>query len=163
MIKPDDARALLSGLSSRPPDDAASGSTEPTAVRILALTQDAGAWHTLQAVCSRSGWTLLWAHNCERAIALIEQHLATILICDRDLPGINWREAMARIAALPQPVCILLASRVADQYLWREVVDNRGFDLLVIPFDEASLVRSVRMACSWQGWKGREAATRRDA
>jgi DNA-binding response OmpR family regulator len=121
-------------------------------VRILAVTQNAVEWSRLQEIANQCGWTLLWARDCDAAISLLAADAIPIVICDRDLPGQDWRSALQRIGASRQPICILLASSVSDEYLWREVVQHRGFDVLTKPFQPDRVQKVVNLAQSWDGW-----------
>jgi hypothetical protein len=73
-----------------------------------------------------------------------------IIIWDRDLPGQDWRKAVHLLAMLPHRPCVLLLSRVVDDYLWNEVVSCGGYDVLSKPLRETDFVRTVRLA--WSYW-----------
>ena len=62
---------------------------------------------------------------------------------------------LAKVAALPQAVCILLASRVMDDYLWHQVIHHHGYDVVAKPFRSEELRRAVTFAWSWRGWARR--------
>jgi DNA-binding response OmpR family regulator len=121
-------------------------------IRVLAVTQNAAGWNALDKVAGANGWTLFWAHSCEAALNVLSQNQIPVVIYDRDLPGEGWKSALSRIGLYRKTACIFLASTVTDEYLWREVVQNRGFDVLTKPFQEERLVRMVNVACSWHGW-----------
>jgi DNA-binding NtrC family response regulator len=121
-------------------------------LRLLALTPEPEEWQALQRIADAEGWSMFWARTCGGARQLIERHSIPIVICDRNLPGGDWRTIVSDLATLVPLVCVLLASDVADDYLWREVVQNRGFELLTKPFDPDKVVRMVRFAWSWRGW-----------
>lgn len=124
-------------------------------MRLLAVTHNAREWKPLEDSARQQGWVLFWAHSCDAAIGVLSHCAIPIVICDRDLPGEDWREVLRRIHAFHEPACILLASSVSDEYLWREVVQNQGFDILTKPFQAERLVRMVNLAWSWSGWTRR--------
>jgi DNA-binding response OmpR family regulator len=117
---------------------------EPLA--ILAVTRDPEEWKSLEGIAGKENWLLFWAHNANRAYELIRRFKIQLVICDRDLDGEDWRSIVAGFANLYPPVCTLLASAVADEYHWREVVHNKGFDILIKPFDPNAVVRTARLA-----------------
>jgi DNA-binding NtrC family response regulator len=121
-------------------------------IRVLAITQDARDWNTLHQIAEQCGWMLLWAHSCDMAANILSHYPIPIVIFDRDLPGEDWKPAMARISGCHPAVCILLASQVSDEYLWREVVQHQGFDVLPKPFQTERVIRMVNLASSWRGW-----------
>jgi DNA-binding response OmpR family regulator len=117
----------------------------PDPVTILAVTRDPKEWKALEDIAGKQNWLLFWAHNADRACELIRRHKIQLVICDRDIDGEDWRTIVARFANICPPVCTLLASEVADEYLWREVVHNRGFEILTKPFDPEKVIRTIRL------------------
>ena len=122
-------------------------------IRILAVTEDAAAWECLRDIVVSSGWDFLVARGGGHAVSILKKRPIPIVIFDRDAAGDSWREAFREIAASGDAPCIFLASTVADDYLWQEVVLNRGFDILVKPFRQDQVVRSVNFAWAWYLWK----------
>ncbi len=128
---------------------------EPLRTRLLAVTHCAKDWNALQEIADQSKWILFWADSCETALEVLSQQSIPIVICDRDLPGGDWRTVLKRLT-LARKCCILLASSVSDEYLWREVVHHQGFDILPKPFELERVKRIVDQARSWGGWTQRE-------
>ncbi len=127
-------------------------------VRLLAVTEDVRMWESLREIADHGRcWRLFRARSCEEAIAALEKDAIRIVIYDRDLPGGNWRGALLRISSSRTPVCVFLASPVADDYLWIEVVRHHGFDILPQPFQAEHVTRAVNLASSWGGWTNRPA------
>jgi DNA-binding NtrC family response regulator len=120
-------------------------------IRVLALTRDADEWNSLHAISDAEKWILLWAHTSERAKEIIARYRVPVVICDRDLPNEDWRRVISDLATVRPPVCTLLASEVSDEYLWREVVQNHGFEILVKPFDRERVARTIRFAANTRG------------
>jgi DNA-binding NtrC family response regulator len=116
----------------------------------------AGDWRSLQEIAYHCGWALFWAHSCDSALSVLSHYTIPVVICDRDLPGEDWRRVLKRIAVFRQPICILLASSVSDEYLWREVVQHQGFDVVPKPFQPERLIRTVNLAWAWEGWIERQ-------
>ncbi len=114
-------------------------------VRVLVVTRDALEWRLLNGIAETAGWILFWAHGSRRAAELICEYGIRVVVWDRDLPHEDWRQALPRLGELRRPVRVLLATPVADEYLWREVVQNRGFDLITKPFQPDQVVRAVRL------------------
>lgn len=123
-------------------------------VMLMAITHEREDQDALRQIADGFGWKISIADSAEGAIALLQSHPVPLVICDRDLPGEDWREALARIASLPQSICVLLASGVVDEYLWNEVVQNHGYDVVTKPFRKDDVKRAVTFAWSWSGWAG---------
>lgn len=75
-----------------------------------------------------------------------------LILCERDLPDGNWRLLFAMTEMLPRPPRFIVSSRQADEYLWVEVLNLGGQDVLQTPL----LAREVRHAvqCAWDAWQG---------
>jgi len=104
----------------------------------------------LSTVSSRSQWNVLFADTCEKARAVADQLRAPVILCDRDLPGEDWRNVVEALASSPHRTCIVLVSKVVDEYLWNETVQRGGYDVLSKPLREEDVVRVVRLA--WSYW-----------
>jgi DNA-binding NtrC family response regulator len=128
-------------------------------IRVLAVTRNADDWRSLHQVAEKCGWMLFWAHSCDAAISTLSRYTIPVVICDRDLPGEDWRAMLKRISLFQQPTCILLASSVSDEYLWREVIQHQGYDVLPKPFQPDRLIRMVTSAWTWRGWQTRPPAS----
>jgi len=127
-------------------------------VKLVAITQSLDDAETLRRIAANSGWSLSIVDSSSAAIASLNDQPTPIVICDRDLSGEAWRDVFAKIAALPQAVCILLASSVVDDYLWHQVIRHHGYDVVAKPFQPEGLRRAVTFAWSWRGWAYRHHA-----
>jgi CheY-like chemotaxis protein len=115
----------------------------------------------LHGVCSRHRWTVAFADNCDQARSALDRMEAPVVLCDRDLGGDDWRRVVEALAASPQPACILLLSKVVDDYLREELVRSGGFDVLRKPLREDEVAHAVRLA--WTYWNTTPSARRRSA
>jgi len=127
--------------------------TEP--VKLVAITDTAEDTAALRQIAGDFRWKVSIVSSCQAAIAALSEQPTPLVICDRDLSGEDWRDVLAKIAALPQAVCVLLASRVVDDYLWRQVIRHHGYDVVSKPFQPEELRRAVTFAWSWRGWAHR--------
>jgi len=122
------------------------------AVKLVAVTRNPDDAAALRQIATDYGWTISIVESSDAAIAALNEQPTPLVICDRDLPGEAWRDVLAKIAAQPQAVCVLLASSVVDDYLWRQVIRHHGYDVVVKPFKPEELRRAVTFAWSWRGW-----------
>jgi DNA-binding response OmpR family regulator len=132
-------------------------------IRLLAITADIENEIELRRIAADPGWQIVSARSSEEAVAALESQEYALVICDRDLPGEDWREVLSRLTSLAQRTCILLASPVADEYLWNEVIQHRGYDVVTKPYRYDELRRAITFAGSWAGRPEshrREAASR---
>jgi hypothetical protein len=124
-------------------------------VALLAVTRDAAQSAALRLVADANGWTLALAPSADDAARCLGSGPSVVVIVDRDLPGDDWRRTLPRLAALPRTACVLLASTVADEYLWQEVNRHGGHDILPKPLRRDEVVRAVTFAWSWRGERRR--------
>jgi response regulator RpfG family c-di-GMP phosphodiesterase len=111
----------------------------------------------LAGMCSRRQWNVLFADTYEQARAALDHLKAPVILCDRDLPGSQWRDVVQVLASSPHRACVILISRVVDNYLWNEVVQRGGYDVLLKPLREEDVVRTVRLA--WSYWNAARRAS----
>jgi len=121
-------------------------------VKLVAVTQNPDESAALRQIAANYGWTISIVESSDAAVAVLNEQPTPLVICDRDLPGEAWRDVLAKIAAQPQAVCVLLASSVVDDYLWRQVIRHHGYDVVAKPFQPEELRRAVTFAWSWRGW-----------
>lgn len=74
-----------------------------------------------------------------------------VILYDRDWPNAEWRTTVQALASSPHRYCVILASRVADDYLWEELIRCGGHDLLAKPFRADDVARALKLALSY--WK----------
>ena len=124
-----------------------------TRVAVVALLMEEQDRTLLNGICRSHDWIVHFAETCEGAAQAANELEAAIILCDRDLPGTEWRDAVQVLAASPHSACVILISRVLDEYLRNEVGSKNGYDVLAKPLREDELVRSIKLA--WAYWKQR--------
>jgi hypothetical protein len=102
-----------------------------SAITLLALVISPDDRKLLADIASRSHWNLLLVHTHEEARAAVDQLKPPIVLCDRDLPGKAWQDAVETLASSSHPTCIVLISREVDEYLWNETARRGGYDVLI--------------------------------
>ncbi|SPE39383.1 exported hypothetical protein [Candidatus Sulfopaludibacter sp. SbA3] len=101
------------------------------------------------------------APDCGRAIRpkasvdatmkALRQEQISVVLCDRDLEPDTWKSLLQQFAGLPQPPCLIVTSRTADEYLWAEALNLGAYDVLARPFDRSEFVRTISLArLHWQ-------------
>jgi DNA-binding response OmpR family regulator len=124
------------------------GEISEPGLRLLVITRDDAFSSRLDRIASACVWSISRLNSADDATALLAQRTASLIIYDSGLPG-DWRPVLQRLAAPPGQRCILLASPVVDEYLRREVVDNRGYDVLAKFAAPENVIRDLRFAWFW--------------
>ena len=98
----------------------------------------------------RFPWQTQRAANFLKFLIQLDGSHPGVVICERDLPDGNWRDVLEVTASLPHPPPVIVISRLADEYLWSEVLNLGGYDLLAKPLDKQELSRTLKLA--WGRW-----------
>jgi len=137
----------------------------PGTITVLSLSPVADDHAVLEQAFRESSLSLY--PNCRLALqpiqtvaatlAALRNHRIPIVLCDRDAQPEAWREIVHAGKELSGPPCVIVTSRLADDRLWAELLNDGAFDLLAKPFDKSDVIRIVQSA--WVHWHGRYALT----
>jgi DNA-binding response OmpR family regulator len=105
----------------------------------------------LEHVFSHSNWRFDHVHSCAEAVAFARRGGVSVIITAAELPDGSWRDLFNALKEQPAPPRIIVASHLADDKLWAEVLDTGGYDVLGKPFDQQEVIRVVSLA--WRQWK----------
>ncbi|HZT32605.1 MAG TPA: hypothetical protein VFA33_22135 [Bryobacteraceae bacterium] len=85
---------------------------------------------------------------CSRAEILeaVERAGTSVVILDHDLREVDWRGLVTVLGEAQCSPALVLASRLANERLWAEVLNLGAFDLIPWPFEEGEVVRVVDAA-----------------
>jgi hypothetical protein len=118
---------------------------------ILSIGSPADDRSVLEELACAQGWKLHFALSCSEAHAAMPGIQPQIILLDRELAPSDWRMAVASLASVSRGACVVLISRVVDDYLWNEVVLYGGYDVLRKPLSEDDVFRIVKLA--WAYWR----------
>jgi CheY-like chemotaxis protein len=115
-------------------------------LRILAVCIFLDDRFVLERIGNLYGWRLCFSSSPKDAFRLASQSDFDLILCDRNQPGYPWREVMDGLAASSPRSCIILTSPKKDDYLWWDVLNHRGFDVLIRPLREEHVLRMIDAA-----------------
>lgn len=98
-------------------------------------------------------WRTERASSCQEALGLICGGFPGVVVCERDLPDGDWKDILEVTMEQKDPPVVIVTSRLADEYLWSEVLNLGGYDVLAKPLDRTEVHRTVNLA--WQHWANR--------
>jgi CheY-like chemotaxis protein len=110
-------------------------------VRVLSASPLAEDHKMLRRILRGAPWNIVSASTYSNAIARLTWDPVSIVVCERDLPGGTWQDVLHHIAKKPEPPLLIVTSKLADEYLWVEVLNLGGYDVLAKPFDEEEVHR----------------------
>jgi DNA-binding response OmpR family regulator len=124
-------------------DESLNGGEDPG---IVAVTADLRFYSCILNAACASGWTAEWAPSVSRGLEVCRTRTIRIVIYDKDLPFLDWRDGVRRMSKTASPSRILLASTRIDEELWRTVLRLRGYDVLARSSNSEQLSRELRFA-----------------
>ncbi len=117
------------------------------ALKPLLLASDLDEdYQTLQALLRDTKWSLTRALSWNDVSAFYETTLNPVVLVDRYFQGSNWQSTVTSFLDPAPNGTVILLSDVSDPYLWNELVQQGGFDVLARPFDRAELLRTLAFA-----------------
>ena len=121
------------------------------AVPVVALVREGCDRELLEGIGIRDHLDIHFADTCGEAWNATNRLKSPVVLCERNIPGIEWPDAVRILAsAVPHP-CIILTSTVVDDHLRTEIVARGGYDVLATPMRDADTTRSIKLALSY--WK----------
>jgi CheY-like chemotaxis protein len=115
-------------------------------VKILGVSVWLNDRLVLEQLGKREGWDLRFTNSPRDAFRLVDEQHFDVVLCDGNQPGYPWREVMERLAENSPRSRILLISPVNDDYLWRDVVQQGGYDVLTRPLRELDALHGIGTA-----------------
>jgi DNA-binding NtrC family response regulator len=100
----------------------------------------------LQEIISHSNWILYEGRDLVSALAFLQQHEISVILCERDLFSETWVDILDNIRHLRHPPSLIVTSRLADERFWAEAMNLGAWDVLAKPFARSEVLRSVAQA-----------------
>lgn len=100
----------------------------------------------VQEVFRRLGWNLFEARDRRRAMECLDRNPVQVVIAESDLPHWNWKRVLKDLRNLANPPQLVVTSPQADEYLWSEVLNIGGYDVMAQPLDSHEVERVISSA-----------------
>jgi len=84
---------------------------------LLSVSPDSEDHVSLQAIVCHSKWKMFSARDLSSALALLQQHEISVLLCERDLLPGTWIDLMKHITILQNAPSVIVTSQRADHRL----------------------------------------------
>ena len=121
-------------------------------VTVLAVSTNDEEHRRLESIFKHSRWRLLRSRSAREALELLRDLAAPVVIADTCLPDQGWRQLLASLLDLPHPAPrLVVASRLAEDTLWQDVLSSGGYNVLEIPYESREVFWVVSHA--WRDWK----------
>ena len=85
--------------------------------------------------CTR--WRVLAVATRRGALERLRTHAVSVIVCESVLEDGTWRDLLEhKNHACADGTPLIVTSRLADEYLWSEVLNLGGYDVLAKPFSD---------------------------
>ena len=123
------------------------GGRQDSALRpVLLASERNDDYQTLQALLQDTKWSVVRAFSLGEVFSFCDCLVTPVVLVDRNFQGPNWRSTVSSLLNPAANRCLILLSDVSDSYLWNELVQQGGFDVLARPFERAEVLRTLAFA-----------------
>lgn len=122
------------------------GTKQESCVTVLAVGEFSQDRQLLHDIFRDLGWRLFEARDRRRAMQYLQRNPVHVVLAESDLPDWNWKKVLTDIRRLTPPPQLIVTSRTADDYLWAEVLNVGGYDVLPQPFARDEVERVIAAA-----------------
>lgn len=143
------SNSQLSVTDSSKTAHALQGFTQSAAASLLVISPDESDHRLVRQIFESTQWTVHYAYTWEEAKECLEEYQVSVVLCERELPDGNWRSVLKGLVHVSAAPMLVVASRLADEHLWAEVLNHGGYDVMLKPF-EPSEARWVAGTAAWK-------------
>jgi DNA-binding response OmpR family regulator len=118
-------------------------------LRALSVSPVAEDHHMLRHVLDGALWRISTAATLHGAIQSLRTKVFSVIVCESVLEDGTWKDLLDHNRACSYAPPLIVTSRLADEYLWAEVLNLGGYDVLPKPFNDRE-VRHVLQTISLQ-------------
>ena len=126
--------------------------TQQIAINAVAILPSKDDRLGLGEIFRHSKWHLYLSDCLNDARNLLNKNHIGVVLTDCRLPDGGWKDVLheTRLRDLAAPP-VIVVSRLADERLWAEVLNLRGYDVLATPFHADEVLWSISSA--WRHWR----------
>src|SRR5215831_19972571 len=99
-------------------------------ITVLAVSPREEDHHALRTACAHTTWNVFTTKMIAKTLDLLRRKFVPVILCERDLPDGNWTDLQESLANLDPAPSLVVTARNADDYLWAEVLNLGGYDVL---------------------------------
>jgi DNA-binding response OmpR family regulator len=121
-------------------------------VLILHITGVDAHHISLRGILQLPDWRLHHIRHYREARKFLMSAPVAIVLSDAVLSDGDWRGLLQETRRLAEPPPLVVASRLADERLWAEVLNLGGHDVLAMPFDAHEVRRVMESAVRASGY-----------
>lgn len=125
-------------------------SSETSTVTILSVSADCNDHAELQHSLAGTNCRTITASSLQDGLRLLRKGGISVVVCDSRLGDGAWRKILNvnGIPSASSSPALIVSSCTADEYLWAEVLNLGGFDVIAKPFERDELRHVVQSAAA---------------
>ena len=104
-------------------------------VRVLSVSPNPEDHAVLRRILRGLPWAVLAVGNCKEAIGQLSREPVLLIFCESVLEDGTWKNILGHIRRDAHAPLLIVTSRLADEFLWAEVLNLGGYDVLAKPLD----------------------------
>ncbi|GEM_PF-539917 len=112
-------------------------SAEPEALLVSPYRSDR---IVLERIFGQQAWRLFAVKTIGSALSFLERRHVPLVFTESELPMADWKDLLLEIQECGHSPLLVVISRFADDYLWSEVLNRGGHDVLAKPLSESEVL-----------------------
>lgn len=125
-----------------------SGLKDADEQKLLAIGSNTEDQEALRHMAHNLHWRVWSVSTCWDAVERLASESVTAIFCDDMLEDGTWKDILKLVGTGAGAPPLIVTSRLADAFLWSEVLNVGGYDVLVKPFsgrDVAHVLRTISL------------------
>ena len=115
-------------------------------VKVLSISPNDEDYQALRLIFSHTNWTIIRVESVADALAYLKTHEMTVVLSACNLRDGVWKDVLNAVRRLDHPPEVVVFAPHADDWLWADVLELGGYDVLESPFDATEVYRVVSLA-----------------
>ena len=107
--------------------------------QVLSISPSPDDHLSFRSILNASAWELCAVATCHDAMDCLRLYPVSVIFCEALLEDGTWKDILNLVQGNVDAPMLIVTSRFADAYLWAEVLNLGGFDVLAKPFVQSEV------------------------
>lgn len=108
---------------------------------VVVVSDDEENRASLRRIFGENGWYVRESRGITEFRRSLKPRWSGVVLTETSLPDGTWKDVLSLANSVCPDAQIVVTSRLADDYLWAEVLNRGAFDLLAQPLDRTEVIR----------------------
>jgi DNA-binding response OmpR family regulator len=119
---------------------------------ILSVSGSQSDHKALRRIVDNTQWRVTTADTCRETRQKLAHIGALAIFSESFLPDGSWKDLLELTSTLDQPPVLVVTSRLADDFLWSEVLNLGAYDVLLKPLVKDEVLRMLASICTHRAY-----------